>query len=325
MRNIKSNRLVLSSLLLAFGLALPYFSSHMFGIPGTVLLPMHFPVLLGGLLCGPAYGVLLGLLTPILSFLLTGMPAFYPMLPMMAVQLILMGCITGLLYQKLHWPLVPSLLLAMIVGWSAYGFAYALLFFIGNGTVQALSVAAALLKGIPGILLQLVLIPGIVSLLTRAFQEKKESEEPIMPKQDAFQQAIALVQQKEYSLVLTKTDVITHTICARGIAPLLQLFQESPAALSQAYVADKIVGKAVAILCVLGGVRVVYGDIMSKAAKEYLLQHGIKPQYGRCVDVISAKSGNGICPIERSVLGIDDPQDGLAEIQKTLLQLRSAK
>ena len=67
-------------LLMAVGLILPYATSHAFGIPGTILLPMHFPIFLMGMLCGPLWGIVGGLLVPLLSSLLTGMPAFYPML-----------------------------------------------------------------------------------------------------------------------------------------------------------------------------------------------------------------------------------------------------
>ena len=74
-------RIVLAGVLTALGVLLPFVTAHAFGVPGTVLLPMHLPVLLMGLLCGPQFGAAGGLLIPVISSLLTGMPVAFPMLP----------------------------------------------------------------------------------------------------------------------------------------------------------------------------------------------------------------------------------------------------
>jgi thiamine transporter ThiT len=109
-------RIVLSAMLIAVGLILPYITAHAFGMQGTILLPMHLPVFLIGFLCGPQFGAIGGIIIPVLSSLLTGMPPVYPVLPFMAGELFTYGLVSGLLYKKAKLPLYPSLLISMVCG-----------------------------------------------------------------------------------------------------------------------------------------------------------------------------------------------------------------
>jgi len=104
-----------SALFLALALVLPV-SLHAFSnIGGRIFLPMHIPVLLAGFLIGPASGLVVGLLSPGLAHLITGMPPSYAV-PLMSLELPLYGLVAGLTYRRLHLNIFISLIVAMIVG-----------------------------------------------------------------------------------------------------------------------------------------------------------------------------------------------------------------
>ena len=317
----KTYRIVVAGLFATVGVILPAVTAHAFGIPGTILLPMHIPVILCGFLCGPRLGAICGLTVPTLSCLLTGMPVFYPMLPIMMVQLCSIGFISGLLYRKYKLNLYLSLLAAMLSGWAVYGLMFEGLLLMNSG-LKALSVTAALAQGIPGIVIQLVLVPVIVSLMKkymgRLVSDPKPSSGSDSDLDHITTEALKIISSQKISCVIIKDEIIVHTADGRGVSPLLKVYEAEPEALKNAYVVDKIIGKAAAMILVLGGATRAYGIVMSVAGRTYLEQYGIKAEYGLCVDVISNRDRNGICPIERSVFDIDDPQAGLAVMRATI-------
>lgn len=137
---------------------------------GTVFLPMHLPVLLCGLCCGWPYGLLCGLLGPLLSSLITGMPPA-AMLPSMMVECGVYGLVSGLMmrYVRTRYTLADlyiSLLTAMVAGRVVAGLVKALI--LAPGTPAFAWVTTSLVMGIPGIILQLVLMPTLVGALTAA-------------------------------------------------------------------------------------------------------------------------------------------------------------
>lgn len=143
---------------------------HVIPNAGTVLLPMHLPVLLCGLICGWHYGLICGILGTVLSSVLTGMPpaAF---LPAMIVELGVYGSIAGLMTERVHTgrlfaDLYISLITAMIAGRIIYGIANALIF--APGTSLAAWATACFVTALPGITLQLIVLPTIVVALTKA-------------------------------------------------------------------------------------------------------------------------------------------------------------
>lgn len=166
----KTRKLVLSALFLALCLVLPLLTG---GIPaiGNMLLPMHIPVLFCGLICGWPYGLAVGLVLPLLRHLLFAMPPLISAVPM-AFELAAYGGIVGFLYGRSRWQCVialyRSLLVAMVVGrvvWAAVRMVmigvvqvpFSLEIFLAEGFVQA----------IPGIILQLVVIPVVMVALDR--------------------------------------------------------------------------------------------------------------------------------------------------------------
>lgn len=314
--------LVLASLFVVLGVLLPFLTSHMLGVPGTTLLPMHLPVLLCGLVCGPLYGVLCGILAPSLSCLLTGMPVAFPMLPIMLCELSVYGLSAGLLYRRLKAPFLVSLPLAMAAGRGAYALAFAAIMKITGGTAKALSVSAAFVAGLPGIATQLILIPLVFQLLVKSGVAGELGDEDTFVKNEkAIASARVLIQEGTASCVLVKNGEIIHTAEGRGVAPLIWLLDNKPGLMKDALVVDKIIGKAAAMALLCGGAKSVWALTMSRPAQEYLRERGVAAECGMCIESISNRSGDGICPLERSVYGIDDPQEGLARLRETIAEL----
>lgn len=162
-------KLVFTAVCAALCLVLPM-AFHTVPNAGTIFLPMHIPVLLCGLICGWPYGAVCGLIGPLLSSVVTGMPPA-AMLPSMMVECCAYGFITGLLMRFVRTKhaaadLYISLVSAMIVGRVLAGFAKAWIF--TPGVSPFAWVTTSLVAGIPGIAIQLVLMPMVVFALTKA-------------------------------------------------------------------------------------------------------------------------------------------------------------
>lgn len=167
----QTRKLVLSAFFMALGIVLPFLTGQIQQI-GNMLLPMHIPVLLCGFICGWQYGLTVGLVTPLLRSAMFGMPPIMPTAAAMAVELAVYGLTTGILYARLPKK-VPyiyvSLLGAMIAGRVAWGIASIALYGIaGNSFSMQIFLSGALLNAIPGIILQIILIPAIMIALKRA-------------------------------------------------------------------------------------------------------------------------------------------------------------
>ena len=162
-------KIVLTALFTALCVVLPM-AFHSIPNAGSIFLPMHIPVLLCGLVCGWAYGGLCGLVGPLLSSVLTSMPPA-AVLPGMMVECCVYGLVTGLMLRyvrtgKTTLDLYLSLVAAMLLGRVLSGIAKALIF--TPGMSLAAWAAASFVTAIPGIIIQLVLIPLLVLALTKA-------------------------------------------------------------------------------------------------------------------------------------------------------------
>lgn len=111
-----------------------------------------------------------------------------------------------------------------------------------------------------------------------------------------------------------------------GIAPMLD-FLGAGMPLEGFAAADRIVGKAAAMLFVRAGVGTVYGEVMSRSGSEYLKAHGVGHSWGQLVDVIINRAGTGMCPMEQTVLSLDDYRDafGALSAKRAALRRNNAK
>ncbi len=161
---------VLSAVFLALALVLPVITGQIPQIGGA-LLPMHLPVLLCGFFCGPPYALAVGFAAPLLRFLLFGMPPLMPSGIAMCLELAAYGFFSGLLYKILpkKKPCIYAALLgAMAAGRVIWGIARVLLYRLGRSEFGwAAFLSGAFLNAIPGILVQLVLVPVLVMTLEK--------------------------------------------------------------------------------------------------------------------------------------------------------------
>ena len=162
-------RLTISALCMALCVVLPI-AFHVIPNAGSVLLPMHIPVLLCGLVCGWQYGLLCGCIGPLVSSILTGMPPA-AVLPGMMVECGMYGCIGGLMMERvrtgsLYADLYISMPVAMLAGRILSGIAKALI--LAPGTSFAAWVTASFVTALPGISVQLIMLPSLIVALTKA-------------------------------------------------------------------------------------------------------------------------------------------------------------
>lgn len=161
-------KMILAALFLALAYVLPFLTGQIPQI-GAMLCPMHIPVLLCGFLCGWPWGLGVGLLAPVVRSLFLGAPPLYPTAVCMAFELATYGAVSGLMHKLLPRKkpyIYCSLLSSMLAGRLVWGGAM----FVGVGLKGGSFTFAAFLAGavttaLPGIIVQLVLIPVLVMLL----------------------------------------------------------------------------------------------------------------------------------------------------------------
>lgn len=168
MKKQLTKRMVYGGVLVALGVILPQLF-HIFGPQaGQVFLPMHIPVLLAGILVGPYWGLAVALIAPILSSVITGMPAV-PMLYFMLFELVTYAVVAGILSDK-KANIYLNLAVTLICGRIANGLAMVIAVNVFKLSFPFANTAAffgGVAKGLPGIVIQLVLIPLIVYALKK--------------------------------------------------------------------------------------------------------------------------------------------------------------
>lgn len=170
------SRYTLSALFLALALILPFLSGQLREV-GKVLLLMHYPVYLCGFICGPFLGFIVGLIAPILRSFVFGMPILFPNAIAMSIELAVYGLTCGYFYYKLnkynsnkYLCIYISLILAMIIGriiWIIVD--YILLGITNSNLTLSYFIFTSFVEGLPGIIIQLVVIPIIVIFFNKNY------------------------------------------------------------------------------------------------------------------------------------------------------------
>lgn len=171
MKKLSVKEIVLAGFFLAIGLVLPFLTMQ---IPsfGSMLLPMHIPVILCGFICGGPLGLIVGFIVPLLRSALFSMPPMFPTAIAMAFELAAYGFLSGFLYNRLSKKtsnIYLSLIIAMLGGRVVWGIVSVILYGMsGQSFAFAMFIAGAFSQAIPGIILQLILIPAIIIALQKA-------------------------------------------------------------------------------------------------------------------------------------------------------------
>lgn len=178
MKKISAKKITYSAVCLALAIVLPYITGNIPEI-GSMLCPMHIPVLLCGFICGPFYAGAVGFIAPILKSVISGgMPPMFPMAIAMAFELLAYGALSGLLNNVLprkNGYIYLSLVMAMLGGRVMWGIVRFVLATVSTEvfTFEAF-LAGAITSAIPGIILHILLIPVCVMALRRANLDKTE-------------------------------------------------------------------------------------------------------------------------------------------------------
>lgn len=166
-----TKKLVISALLLALALVLPFLTGQIPEV-GNMLLPMHLPVLLAGFVVGGPSAMAVGAVAPLLRSIIWGMPPLFPKAIGMAFELAAYGLVSGTIYsmsRKDSKSVFAALIAAMIAGRIVWGVVtFALYGIMGNTFTIAVFMAEAFFNAVPGIIVQLILIPALVAALKKA-------------------------------------------------------------------------------------------------------------------------------------------------------------
>ncbi len=135
-----------------------------------------------------------------------------------------------------------------------------------------------------------------------------------------LERAKKLLKEENHTIVLCNGEQL-YTSTKRGVVPMLD-YIESGVDLKGFSAADKVIGKAAAMLFYHAGVAEVYGDVMSRAAADFLSTKGISFTYGLLADSITNRNGDGTCPMEQVTANISDTKEAIWAIKKRLEELR---
>ena len=168
MKNNAVYKLVVSALCLALCLVLPFLTGQIPEI-GSMLCPMHLPVFICAFLCGPWYALAVGLIAPIMRSLIFTMPPLFPTAISMSFELCAYGLFAGLIYKllpKKAYNIYISLICSMLVGRVVMGVVNTIL--LGSRYSFEAFLAGAFVEAVPGIIIQIVLIPLLVIAVNKA-------------------------------------------------------------------------------------------------------------------------------------------------------------
>ena len=168
-------KMVFASMFLALSYVMPFLTGQIPEI-GSKLCPMHLPVLLCGFICGWPWGLAVGFVAPLLRSITLGMPPIFPTAVCMAFELAAYGAVAGIMHKTLPRKKISvygSLIIAMIIGRIVWGCAMFVCMSINGGAFTfAAFIAGAFTNAVPGIIVQLILIPILVMVLENPMLSK---------------------------------------------------------------------------------------------------------------------------------------------------------
>jgi hypothetical protein len=137
--------------------------------------------------------------------------------------------------------------------------------------------------------------------------------------------AKSILYQKELTLSIVKEGVVLFETGSHRISGFLGAIEEFGAELEGASVADRVVGKAIAFLCVYAGIRFVYADVLSRKAKAVLKENGVPCEWKELVDTILDVNRSDVCPFEKATADISDPKKAYAAFNALLQSFKAGE
>ena len=176
----KTRDLTITAMFTAIGILIPYIF-HSIQLSGQIFLPMHIPVILCAMLCGPFLGSICAIFVVILSSFITGMPPLYPVATIMVFELVAYALVAGIIFKLLEkkaniiFASYISLTIAMVVGRIVLGLASVVFIgLLGNGYTLKAFITAAFVTALPGIIIQLILILFFIFFIKKLIKNYKK-------------------------------------------------------------------------------------------------------------------------------------------------------
>ena len=131
--------------------------------------------------------------------------------------------------------------------------------------------------------------------------------------------------KKELTLAIVKNGEVLFETCSHRISGFLGAIEQFGDELEGASLADRVAGKAIALLCVYVKIKQVYAEVLSKKAQIVFEQHGIPHEWNKLVDNILDLNKSGVCPFEKAAAGISDPKDAYRIFRTLQESLKACK
>lgn len=139
--------------------------------------------------------------------------------------------------------------------------------------------------------------------------------------EEQLSNAVTILKEEQKSCVILSEDGAVRCSDAIGIKPLMVELRADRKAFQGSVIADKVVGKAAALLAVLGEVQAVFGRVMSEGAVSIFEKHQIPYQFETLVPYIENRTKDGMCPMEETVQLVEDPGEAFEALEKTIARL----
>ena len=131
--------------------------------------------------------------------------------------------------------------------------------------------------------------------------------------------------EKNLTLVITKNDKIIFQTDSHRISGFINAIDTLGTQLNGASVADRVAGKALALLCIYAGINEVYAEILSKKAQSLFEENNVACQWKKLVDNVLDLNETSMCPFEKAAANITDPKDSYATFKVLLEKMKSSK
>lgn len=148
--------------------------------------------------------------------------------------------------------------------------------------------------------------------------EAKNKEQRI---RERLSKAAGILEKEQKSCVILSGNGLVRVSDAIGIKPLMAELRADKNAFQNAVIADKVVGKAAALLAVSGKADAVFGIVMSDGAVSVLEKYQIPFAFEKRVPYIENRTKDGMCPMEQTVQSMEDPKEAFAALEQTIAKL----
>lgn len=130
--------------------------------------------------------------------------------------------------------------------------------------------------------------------------------------------AIHVLEKEQVSCVIYDGVHVPEVSREIGIKPLMSKLRQNKQAFYHCVIADKVIGKAAALMAILGGVEALYGEVMSEDAIHVLERYQVPYQYHTLVPYIENRTKSGRCPLEQAVLTVVKPKEAYEKLEVTI-------